>query len=471
MSDTEMRAEIRAETMDSFRTFADQLFAKKPALRSVLMLVAQYWNDEADDAVHDVIVASERTTPLWPHACGVYDDNVEPVAGEFCWSCWEDMGWMPFHDNSEAVIAAFEPYCHEDGSQDQSQEQNYLPYAIARRGETGTAIEIIGRVVRGHSEVRARAESAPPPLDERARELYLSACANADDGARRVLADHLLERGDPRGEYIALALAPELDAEGVDRRDALLVEHWSSWTHPLVAVVVEQSLRFERGLLAGVEVFAADGHAASTVRGALAWASIETLHYVPGSHDVLDPMMMSLREVAPIGSDGLEVLARSARPWAIETLHAVLRDDDDSALLGRAKLPRLRHLTLDKRHHTMLPIYGASWWSQLATLTYVVPLDDVHVYWQLTAGTELPCLAFADVGSYGRTTGWQIAWTNSRIEVRLLGFDEASTRTRLRDVLDRLPRGPVHLVATPLWQPTDDDITYLSRADRPVTRD
>jgi hypothetical protein len=43
-----------------------------PELSSVMLCVAQYWNDEAED-VHAHVLASSRPTPVWPHVC--HDDS------------------------------------------------------------------------------------------------------------------------------------------------------------------------------------------------------------------------------------------------------------------------------------------------------------------------------------------------------------------------------------------------------------
>ena len=87
---------------------------------------------------------------------------------------------------------------------------------------------------------------------------------------RLVLADAYIERGDPRGEMIALSCAPliaieraraageELDASGLwgvgaERIAQLVDEHWYHWLDEL-ALVASRSSRFRGGLLADVHV-------------------------------------------------------------------------------------------------------------------------------------------------------------------------------------------------------------------------
>ena len=56
-------AGMRGKTLENFERMAAKLFAHDPAMQSLMMSVAQYWNDEADDAVHAFCVASQRRTP------------------------------------------------------------------------------------------------------------------------------------------------------------------------------------------------------------------------------------------------------------------------------------------------------------------------------------------------------------------------------------------------------------------------
>lgn len=48
---------------DGFVPTVASVFAKYPTLRSATMLVAQYWSDEAEDAVHYALVYSVLDTP------------------------------------------------------------------------------------------------------------------------------------------------------------------------------------------------------------------------------------------------------------------------------------------------------------------------------------------------------------------------------------------------------------------------
>ncbi len=92
-------------------------------------------------------------------------------------------------------------------------------------------------------------------IDDLLREVW---AAPRDDGPRHVLADWLTERGDSRGELIALQLARAgrtADAASMRRERALLAEYGRAWMGPLEPVVISSSfVAFERGFLVRCEV-------------------------------------------------------------------------------------------------------------------------------------------------------------------------------------------------------------------------
>jgi uncharacterized protein (TIGR02996 family) len=69
-----------------------------------------------------------------------------------------------------------------------------------------------------------------------------------DLGPRAVLADALLERGDPRGELITLQCA-EITYVTRPRIQQLIEQHWETWLGELTAILDPDVTRFERGVL------------------------------------------------------------------------------------------------------------------------------------------------------------------------------------------------------------------------------
>jgi hypothetical protein len=120
---------------------------------SMVLLAAQYWNDEATDAVQALFVPSVLARPdlgaYFRHQSS-WDDEVDDLnlAGveqpaDQSVSDWAD-SWRHLRwtldarwDSNGETIPLFAAYCSENGSQDESDEENYRPYAVWQRGPDG----------------------------------------------------------------------------------------------------------------------------------------------------------------------------------------------------------------------------------------------------------------------------------------------------------------------------------------------
>jgi uncharacterized protein (TIGR02996 family) len=184
-----------------------------------------------------------------------------------------------------------------------------------------------------------------------------------DDAPRLVYADWLLERGDPRGEFIALqfrrhrgeALSPDDDR----REHQLLKKHGKAWLGPLHAVTLANDNVFSRGFLERC-VFTPRGAATALAVGHPSWATVRELSiYSSGSRDsgeelMAQPVMRRLRLLRYCNGSLLETLL--AQPdLVLETLEyswAQSRRDPGAAarawprLLAGEGLQGLRHLIL-----------------------------------------------------------------------------------------------------------------------------
>jgi uncharacterized protein (TIGR02996 family) len=98
----------------------------------------------------------------------------------------------------------------------------------------------------------------PPPPREPTIDALLDAVYEApwDDAPRAVLGDLLQQRGDPRGEFIALDLLPSPTAEQRRRRNALLRQHGKGWFPAALHRIVNRDARYERGFLASGQLVA-----------------------------------------------------------------------------------------------------------------------------------------------------------------------------------------------------------------------
>nr|HEX4316535.1 TIGR02996 domain-containing protein [Kofleriaceae bacterium] len=146
--------------------------------------------------------------------------------------------------------------------------------------------------------------------------LYAAVYASPDDDApRQVLADALLELGDPRGELIALQLAPRRDLE---RERALLDAHGAAWS---AAFRDAGGVTFERGFPAHLTLSSRTTDAAGADLPPLeitrAWrtlVSVRRLEHVPAAIGLAVAALPALRELDG-GSALIGELLRVPRPW------------------------------------------------------------------------------------------------------------------------------------------------------------
>lgn len=130
-----------------------------------------------------------------------------------------------------------------------------------------------------------------------------------DDAPRLVLADHLLELGDPRGEFLALQLAKGKPTPSARRKEkALLEKHRVAWLGPLAEVVNPYHHVFRRGFLAEVMV----DFGGRTPPPADEWATVERLR-LRGVRLVAVPALLgspfrALREIEALDAGTLEAM-------------------------------------------------------------------------------------------------------------------------------------------------------------------
>jgi len=465
---TDETTKNRAAWLERFAVHAKALFEQRPELRSVMLAIAQYWNDNANDEVHARCVVSQRDQPVWPHECGDINDDYDTgpaFATEACSYCGAgldvDLDFYGAYD--DATVQAFAPLCREGSNQSQDLSEAYVPYAVARRRDDGVDVEIVG----GHQRqpVCALGDAAvDEPWD---RALFEQVCATPrDDGPRAVLADELLVRrpDDARAEAIVRALGGDIAGH-----DALVAEHLAQWIAPLGAVIPPGGAHVERGFLARADVFAADDAGCERVRGARAWGTVEQLRYLPGSRDVLDPAMRALRDVGPVADAGIAKLVRAPRPWAIERLHlAPTAKGDVEAVLRARTLPRLRELVLEA---ASLPVMFSA--RSRPMLQRLVLVTGASLQTELPPGfwldhhaslAPLPWLAVAHHDDLGQPAGWQLAFgPEQRVVVEMVGWHPAGTLQNLAAVLRRLPAGvrPVELASSRYFAFTAEDVAYV----------
>lgn len=425
----------------AFRVGAKRYLAAHPEMQSVMIAVAQYWCDEAEDAVHEELFASARVMPLWPHRCG--------DAHEACARCGDDLDFLDrWHDNSEELIMAIAPYCQESFGEERATYgwgYHYLPYLLARRAGDEVELEVIGKIQRPSSPAAADRERDDTWDDPRAAELLAQVvAAPAEDGPRRVLADYLMERENPRGQYIALCLEPPT-LPCVAQREELLAEHAARWLHPIHEVVLRA--RWDRGFPVEVEVLG------GTPRRGAVWRTIEKITSHGGESLLVDDMLALRTLVGKLDDTWTSALARGS--WNVATLeiHAV-------GELAKAPLPALRHLIANGELDAAA--FAAPWWPQLQRLT-LVGVD--RTVWQARyREVGVPWLAIvAEERDTGRS--WEVAFgPGGACEVTQRGWSPRGGLDALAEILPTLPVASVTLVPSEYYAPSSVDVERLQPA-------
>jgi len=121
-------------------------FERFPQLQSVALLVAQYWDDEANDAVHEHTIFSILETPDLEAAFKADENNksdrvnltdlIDTYPLQSTW--WELDGESSeeeicYWEDNAIAIPAFAAFCQEGAHQCMSTREAYTPYAILRR--------------------------------------------------------------------------------------------------------------------------------------------------------------------------------------------------------------------------------------------------------------------------------------------------------------------------------------------------
>jgi len=208
------------------------------------------------------------------------------------------------------------------------------------------------------AELVAHAASAAAPRPAGASVAELTALVWADpddDGPRRVLADLLLERGDPWGEFLTLQLraasGAALKSAEARRMRQLQKAHQAAWLGPLEPVVDPKSVLFERGFLARCAPRFRTARQRDELLAHPAWATVRELTSVADPALLRAPALARVRRAHGLDAEGLAALSSGAPPLALEALALAQREPvEDPALRARIGdgrgLPRLTELTV-----------------------------------------------------------------------------------------------------------------------------
>lgn len=142
--------------------------------------------------------------------------------------------------------------------------------------------------------------------------------APKDLARRQVLADALLERGDPRGEFISLQLAGASPA----RQRALIKTHGHAWLGALADVIdwKRASPVFEQGFVSELSVLAVKPGQFNLVKDAVEWA---TVRRVREGLQRFSKRMRSLEHAGRVPLDAIKAAAREKKEVSLPSLRSV----------------------------------------------------------------------------------------------------------------------------------------------------
>ena len=143
MSRGEAEMNRRRYFRDHLLPFVQGFFDKYEGLQSAMLCVAQYWSDEANDAVHGSLIVSELPVPRLDGASHGYggaapDPNVPntKIAGEYSYGEGGSVAglWRAGWDSNSGSIPLWAAFSPEGGSQEQEEmSEGYAPAALFYR--------------------------------------------------------------------------------------------------------------------------------------------------------------------------------------------------------------------------------------------------------------------------------------------------------------------------------------------------
>ncbi|MFO0551240.1 MAG: TIGR02996 domain-containing protein [Polyangiaceae bacterium] len=196
-------------------------------------------------------------------------------------------------------------------------------------------------------------------------EMLAEIYARPDDLAlRQVFADFLVERGDPRGEHIAIGLARRegrADAAALRKQAAIAKKHGASWIGELDRVLARDGRVFDAGFLkaATLELVAKREYRRATeLPAALRSAALSTVTSLGFGREAQDPELFAeilslpalahLTELVNVPDEGLVTLGKLKPRALIRAIDVDVRSDEGREVLARGEaLPALVDLTIE----------------------------------------------------------------------------------------------------------------------------
>jgi uncharacterized protein (TIGR02996 family) len=258
-----------------------------------------------------------------------------------------------------------------------------------------------------------------------------------EDGPRLVYADWLVERGDPRGQFIHLQMLPSPTSAQKRLAQRLLREHMPGWLGPLVPACAAQA-RFERGFPAAVTLQWASRREVEQLGGHPAWSTVSEVTFADRTHlhererehmtQFLGPSLRSLRIVRNVGQGGLSWLGEREELRGVETLTGSSGRVETEVMtqLAATSLPGLRHLGLGwapvSLFHTLLRSALCKQLQILMFSTYCAEEQELRSLFE--AARALPALTWLEMSGNGERVCWQRQGEVETVELSGQALDE-----------------------------------------------
>jgi uncharacterized protein (TIGR02996 family) len=358
------------------------------------------------------------------------------------------------------------------------------------RGELGRELGERLRMLR--HRLQARSAESPealalerqlsPPLDggPLLEELLASVYAEPErDEPRLVYADALMERGDPRGEFIALQIGRQHDRRARARAKELLAEHGHRWLGPL-RPLLRADFVFERGFLARCALLSLRGELAPEILLHPAFATVRSLSgslRIGLRRDLRGLRELEVRMQAAVDQEGLqrpwaELLLGGPRPITSLTYHPCrYPDHEELTLLARCdSLPQLRALRVQPCDVQLLRALNAGpVLDRLETLGLQYVSEDWQPLVELYAAARVPALELALEGPYELTelalARGPSGYDSLEASFSPVGATAAWSRRLVDEFLDRLaalavPLRTARVKFRAIYEPELFDLTY-----------
>lgn len=473
-----MSDDVKSPSVERLTWLQDELepwlakhFKANPDHQSVLAAVAQYWADEADDAVHLTLLASKSAVPDF-----FSSEWDEDATGDTVGVNWSN---RPSWDDNGLSIRSFQGLCGEGGSQELPSSDQAEPFLLAQRQAKGHRITWLGRSQRPWLDLPNTAlpgflgedDGDGEPMDREPLDLVLPAqtleasdikCLEAiasdpfAEGPRRVWADMWLARNDPRGTFMQ---------ERSPSR-AALIDKGEFWLGELNRVVPLASAVWEYGSLTEADVAFSDDTLGLV--DSPWWLSVHTLRF-SSEDEFFSKQMRGLRHVRGLTSVGLLALADFEGVSRLESLQVSV---------SMAELDALRALPLKSLKSLSLTIADADVSKlKLPTSTWLA-LEHVRICraWTPTyewdeengegANAEMPSVAelraalpylprvsVCAADSAGLPAGWDLSLNKDIDDVATLRLERLGPAAR-RALLDAQLEGLSSSVKTVALEPS-----------------